>query len=334
MKYKRKLMGFAALLIIIFHFWMPLTTSVVEASIYKCTYLGVDIFFLLSAYSLAHKDEINYGQFVLNRLINVYLPFVLLSIICAAYKKWSITQLLRVISGIDFFKKGGGAFLWFAVAIMLVYLVAPALIRFKMQFGWKAGAMCLIPWLLIVCVCQFWFGYTTIFILINRIPVFLLGIYYEDIRKRICIDKKNSVILILVGLVAGALLLYFFCGNVRLSKPITDIYYLLVIPFTLSVVLLADYISLRVDSFKKRVPGRVLDFIGSFTLELYGIQMIFGYTIETKLFRLIKATSIDIALAKLITFIVTVAILVVLAWLTSIILHKLKGILEGLVKDI
>lgn len=322
MKYKRKLMGVAALLIIIFHFWMPLTTSVVEASIYKCTYLGVDIFFLLSAYSLARREELIYGQFIRNRFKNVYLPYVVMAIICAVYKKWSIAQFLRVVSGIEFLNKGGGAFLWFAVAIMLLYIVAPGLLRLKSRFGWRAGVISLVAWLIIVSVLQVGFSYTTIFILLNRIPIFIVGLYYEEIKKLIYALKKWSMPLILAGLVVGSVIVYMYCGNVRISRPIVDIYYVFVIPFTLSLVLLCDYISQQKTISKKGI----LDFIGSFTLELYGLQMIFGYPLETKLFRVIKGI-VSLNLAKLLTFILTACALIILAWLFSKLMKRLEDMI-------
>ena len=55
MKSKRVLMGFAALLIFLFHFYIPLSS---EGNIFAFAYLGVDIFFFVSAYSLGKKEDI------------------------------------------------------------------------------------------------------------------------------------------------------------------------------------------------------------------------------------------------------------------------------------
>ena len=56
MKSKRVLMGFAALLIFLFHFYIPLSS---EGNIFAFAYLGVDIFFFVSAYSLGKKKILN-----------------------------------------------------------------------------------------------------------------------------------------------------------------------------------------------------------------------------------------------------------------------------------
>ncbi len=78
-------MGLAALLILAFHFWMPLTASPIEANLYRSTYWGVDIFFFVSAYSLSQRKHISWLQFVGNRLIYVYIPFAVMAVIAAIY---------------------------------------------------------------------------------------------------------------------------------------------------------------------------------------------------------------------------------------------------------
>ena len=48
-----------ALLIIIFHLWIKLSSSFVESFLVSIAYIGVDIFFLVSVTSLVNR-EINY----------------------------------------------------------------------------------------------------------------------------------------------------------------------------------------------------------------------------------------------------------------------------------
>ena len=80
----------------------------------------MDIFFFVSAYSLAQRDRIEYWKFVGNRLLSIYIPFVLFAVVAGFYEKWKYPRFFKVISGIEFFKRGGGSFLWFFVAIMLI----------------------------------------------------------------------------------------------------------------------------------------------------------------------------------------------------------------------
>ena len=88
MKSKRSIMGYAALLIVLFHFYIPVFNNVAETFIYRSAYIGVDLFFFVSASSLSKKSQIDYLPFVANRFRAVYIPFVIFSVIAFVYKKW------------------------------------------------------------------------------------------------------------------------------------------------------------------------------------------------------------------------------------------------------
>jgi len=310
MKSKKSLMALAAILILIFHFWMPLTASLIETNIYKSTYLGVDIFFFVSAYSLSQRKHISWLQFISNRLLYVYVPFAVMCLIAALYKGWTLQKLVLTLCGVSFFVAGGGSFLWFAIAIMIVYMVAPGMLVLREKFGYWSALIVMATWLVLVCALQFGVGYTNVFILLNRIPIMLLGFFYDDIRKLLA--KRYALVGIVAGLIAGAFITYNFCGNVRLNKPIAEVYYILVIPFTVSFIMLIDYISARVS-----FGCKPLEFIGGFTLELYGMQMIFGYDIEKAVFRNLK-TVIPMTAAKLVSFLITACALILIAWVFSL----------------
>lgn len=308
MKCKKSLMGLAALLIVIFHFWITITKSPIEATIYRSAYIGVDIFFFVSAYSLAQRKEIKYGSFILNRLLYIYLPFIIMAGICGIYKHWTIKRFWTVVSGAEFFNKGGGSFLWFTVAIMILYLIAPLFIWIKGKFNFKAIPIFFALWGILVWLLQYVLHYKEIFILINRLPIFVIGMYYDDIRKLKLGKFKLPVIL--AGLICGGYLIHRFCGTIRLTKPITDIYYLIAIPFILSLVGLFDYISSKIHF--RNLP---LQFIGGITLELYGMQMIFGFDIENKILKSLLKTSLSMELKKLYAFLLTLLSLILIAWL-------------------
>lgn len=105
MKCKKSIMGLAALLIMIFHFYIPFSGLKAELVIYRAAYIGVDIFFFVSAYSLAQRDRIEYWKFVGNRLLSIYIPFVLFAVVAGFYEKWKYPRFFKVISGIEFFKE-------------------------------------------------------------------------------------------------------------------------------------------------------------------------------------------------------------------------------------
>lgn len=315
MKCKKSIMGLAALLIMIFHFYIPFSGLKAELVIYRAAYIGVDIFFFVSAYSLAQRDRIEYWKFVGNRLLSIYIPFVLFAVVANFYEKWKYPRFFKVIAGIEFFKRGGGSFLWFFVAIMLIYLIAPFLIKLKKRFGLKAFFGMLLGWLLLGVLCKDVLGNRAVFVLINRLPIIFIGMYYEEIRKLLL--KKSGLPVIIAGLIAGSYLIYRYGSIERLNNPFFEIYYIIAIPFVISLILLWDYISSHVS-----IRNLPMQFIGRLTLELYGLQMIFGFKLETGIY---KATG-----QKLITFLITAVCLIVAAY----ILYLIKKLTVKLIKKV
>lgn len=241
--------------------------------------------------------------------------------ICAVYKKWKLLGFIKVICGVEFFTTGGGAFLWFATAIMIIYLIAPLLVMLKQKMGYKALLILLIGWAVLVCVLQFVFSYTTIFILLNRLPIFFIGMYANDIFSKEF--KPLGIILMIIGLLAGGYLLFTFGGNVRLTNPIADFYYIIAIPFTVSVIALFELIAKKA-SFRN-VP---FQFVGGITLELYGFQMIFGFDIETSVFAAILKAGLSMNIAKPCAILITSLCLILIAWIFSKIMKLPKVLIK------
>lgn len=338
MKCKKTVMGIAALMIIVFHFWILLSPGMagkkIEQSIINTTYIGVDLFFLVSGYSLGLKKQIKYGQFVLNRFLYIYLPFAFLAIVCKFYKGWKWSRLGLVLCGAEFFKKGGGAFLWFVTGICLVYLLAPFMVKLKNRLKWWALPILIGIWAVLVVLLQYAFGYTTIHILLNRLPVFFLGMYYDDFRKILLEKKRWPYVLPIMGtaLVGGCALIYRFGGMVRLNVPISEMYYVIALPAVVSLVFWIDFWAER--SKIKNVP---LEFVGGITLEIYGLQMVFGYDIEGFILtKLLSAkmqyhlNAISNILLQFLSFIMTLLLLVLMAWLFS----QFRKLVEKLVKKL
>ena len=298
-------MGLAALLIVIFHFYIPFSGLKAELVIYRAAYIGVDIFFFVSAYSLAQRDKIEYWKFVGNRLLSIYLPFVLFAVVANFYEKWKYPRFFKVVSGIEFFKRGG-SFLWFFTAIMLIYLIAPLLVKLKKRFGVKAFFGMMFGWLVLGILCQYVLGNRAVFILVNRLPVIFLGLYYDEIRK--LLPDKAKLPVIFVGLVAGCFLIYRYGSLKRLNKPFFEMYYITAIPFVISLIALWDYISSHVS-----IRNLPMQFIGKLTLEMYGLQMIFGFRFENTIY---KATG-----HKLLTFLITTFCLIMAAYVLYLIRH-------------
>lgn len=318
MRYKRALMGYAALLVLFFHFYVQITTGkTFETFLLRTSYVGVDLFFFLSATSLGKKDKIGWGSFMLNRLELVYLPFVLMAAICAVYKKWTFVRFLQIICGYEFIVRGGGSFLWFAPAIMILYILAPFLLKFKRKIGYWFLPVMLVMWAALCVVVQYVLKQPQLFIILCRVPVFFIGFVYDDFRKLLT-DKQRSIIAVIL-MIGGTVLLYYFGYTKRLNVPFKDFYFVLGIPSVLGYNRLFEFIY---SKSKLKLP--VLSFLGSFTLDIYGLQMVFGYDIMGKLLKLINQPQL--------VSLLTCVIIIVIAYVFNRILFYSKTGIKKLVK--
>ena len=274
---KKFLQVIAAFQILLFHLWAAITSTQIEQFVLKTAYVGVDMFFFLSAYSLAGR-EIDYVPFLKDRVLKLYAKFAFFVLIMALFSKsFGVIRAVKSLTFIEFFQKGGGAFLWFIPAILIFYAVYPLFLKWNSRFKviWV-----LLIWLTGSVFAEHVLSYTAVFIFTNRIPVILAGYLFKTYctgnRDAIMPDnnKMNRTIQILrrswvVLIPLGVLLLHMYGFNVRLNFPIKDMFYVLAIPTVLGLVTLSSYV-------KKYA---VTESLGSITLELYAVQMIFGQRI-------------------------------------------------------
>lgn len=297
-------MCFSGLLILAFHLWVVMFRgNPIEQFLIRTAYIGVDMFFFLSAYSLASRKITDVIDYYGSRLEAVYLKFVFFCLVAAVVADWGMDHLWKSIFGIELFQKGGGAFLWFLPAIMLFYLIFPWMQRIFAGKAWLGATIVLLVWLCIGLYVTYTTDYTAMFIFWNRIPVFVVGTIAAAYEKQFCtLFQGNRGVLyrVLCGIVflgIGIWLLYQFGFRSRLSTPLPDFYYVTAIPAVLGLILLLDLIP----------DVAVISLIGQATLELYALQMIFGFTFANKLY---KATK-NAALTNLCSIVVitTVAVL-------------------------
>jgi len=116
-------------------------------------------------------------------------------------------------------------------------------------------------------VLQYCFGYTKLFIFLNRVPVMLLGYAV----KRHAPPRYFAA----PSLLLGALLLYFWGFTSKLNLPFRDFYYVLAIPVVLGLA----------DGSRFLPDGRLLRFLSGATFEMYAIQMLIGSRLVTALYR-------------------------------------------------
>lgn len=277
---KKFLQLFGVILIIIFHYWARFTNSVFERFIVSVSYIGVDLFFICSAYSLSRKKHIEYKEFVLNRFKNIYLKFVIFAAVYSffIYKPslansapfWIIrlSQFVNIITGYELFIKGGGAFLWFVPAIMIFYLIFPLFINWELRYKEYVA----LAFYVLLAVTFKVIGYREIFIFLNRIPLVLIT--YIIVSKGIKLDLRHGLLLTAIGII----LMYLFSFKMRLNKPVYDMYYLMAVPLVLGIAVLTK-------DFKISLPATM---IGNASLEIYAIQMMYGAKIIKNYLKITK----------------------------------------------
>lgn len=309
MRCKKEIMGLAALMIVVYHFYIPFGTSAFETYMFRSTFIGVDMFFFVSAYSLAsrNKEQFKAGSFILNRLSYIYAPFVFLAAVAAIYNKWDFVRFLKSIIGVEFYERGGGAFLWYFIGIMLIYFLTPLFMLVKRKLKNWGFPVLLAFWAILSCILQFGLGYTKMFILVNRLPIYFIGMYFDDLVLKYT-NKMKTIFVILIEAVlfiVGTYLSFKFCTTYRVIKPFADMYYVIGIPLVISAIMIVNTIVTALDSKYKSI---VLKFVGGITMELYGLQMVFGYDIEQKLLKIVPKSAMQLAVLGTIVALIVMAV--------------------------
>lgn len=297
MQNKKTIMAFSAILILIFHLWINVTDTRIEIFLRQLSVIGVDIFFFVSSYSLGKRKNIEYKSFIKNRFQKVYLKFIILSIIGMFIFNWNIKKFITIILGIELLTKGGGSFLWFLPGIMLMYIILPLYIKLDSKHPKIAPFIVITSEMFLTIIISYFTNYQEIFILTNRIPIILLGYYFakHHIFEYLKTTKKRYWLTTIITLTLGIIISYLVnIYHFRLDW-FKDVFYILYIPLIIGFILL-------IDSIKE---NKISKLIGSITLELYGLQMIFGFKIANDILGYTKE--------KLLSNIITILILILIA---------------------
>ena len=280
MKNKKSIAAFSALQILIFHLWVYISRSEIEMFLRLTAYIGVDIFFFISAYSLSSRNVGNYKSFIINRLSVIYSKFIIFAIIKSWYKHWNILRTIKVICGVEMLEKGGGAYLWFIPAIMIFYISYPLLQHCDKKNRTATIIISCIVWIIIASILTKYKELNHLAIVWNRIPIFYLGYYTNKIASKHNIVNNNKFKLVVGALllVIGTVLLYNFGFKIKCNTPFINMYYILGIPSSIGLIFM-------LSNIKEIKPIKI---IGEATLELYMVQMTFGYDIVNKLFKVTK----------------------------------------------
>jgi peptidoglycan/LPS O-acetylase OafA/YrhL len=275
-------MGFAIILVMFCHMDVALdhngiVTTFLARTLHFFT-VGVDIFLFLSGvglyYSYTKKNQ-SYGEFEKKRLARI-LPyyFVIGGVTYLLYdiimNHFTAGKFLSDLLFVTWFRDGSTRY-WYIIAIVVFYLLFPALYRFIHggRYGLtKTIFFSIFWWALIEILCDLIPALVPFRIALSRIPVFVIGVYFGRLSyQKIEIDKRTIVALLLGGYVL------FVALKTPILKPIADYLYYPVRAM-LAISIMATVI-IVMEIAEKKTPGinsgvvKLLVWFGGLTLELY-----------------------------------------------------------------
>lgn len=317
-RFRAEQMGAAMLFVILFH--VALDRGDPFYGLRRCGNVGVDIFLFLSGVGLWFSwvktpDVLRFYRRRLLRIVPTWIvvatAFYLPDYLGARRFSHSIVDLIGDITiNWDFWLHDELTF-WYVPAIMALYLVAPWYMRLMQSrpvYRW-------LPLLMVIwCVMVQWVlpihhavGHIEIFW--SRVPIFFIGINFgEMVRTRRQLSSDAVWLLLVTFLMTFGTCLYL--EQVRHGQFPLFVERMLYIPFTVCTVLVMNRIFRRTPQW----VNRLFRFVGALSLEAYLIHIHFVLVYVQ-----------PYHLGYWLTFLVTVAITLPIAWL----LQRLIGLVTA-----
>lgn len=317
-RFRAEQMGAAMLFVILFH--VALDRGDPFYGLRRCGNVGVDIFLFLSGVGLWFSwvktpDVLRFYRRRLLRIVPTWIvvatAFYLSDYLGARRFSHSIVDLIGDITiNWDFWLHDELTF-WYVPAIMALYLVAPwymRLVQSRPVYRW-------LPLLMVIwCVMVQWVlpihhavGHIEIFW--SRVPIFFIGINFgEMVRTRRQLSSDAVWLLLVTFLMTFGTCLYL--EQVRHGHFPLFVERMLYIPFTVCTVLVMNRIFRRTPQW----VNRLFRFVGALSLEAYLIHIHFVLVYVQ-----------PYHLGYWLTFLVTVAITLPIAWL----LQRLIGLVTA-----
>ena len=317
-RFRAEQMGAAMLFVILFH--VALDRGDPFYGLRRCGNVGVDIFLFLSGVGLWFSwvktpDVLRFYRRRLLRIVPTWIvvatAFYLPDYLGARRFSRSLVDLIGDITiNWDFWLHDELTF-WYVPAIMALYLVAPwymRLVQSRPVYRW-------LPLLMVIwCVMVQWVlpihhavGHIEIFW--SRVPIFFIGINFgEMVRMRRQLSGEAVWLLLITFLMTFGTCLYL--EQVRHGHFPLFVERMLYIPFTVCTVLVMNRIFRRMPQW----VNSSFRFVGALSLEAYLIHIHFVLVYVQ-----------PYHLGYWLTFLVTVAITLPIAWL----LQRLIGLLTA-----
>lgn len=331
MKYRYAIMGIATIWIFIFHTWIPVfynpsngfTEFVHNAEEYFriIGYCGVDIFLLLSGMGLTYAIKRgSLARFYYRRIRRVFLPYLAAALIRWPIDQWSVREFFENATGLSFFIKHIHTFCWFVPAIITLYLAFPLYYKLLSKAKSKLlfTSLAITVWFLLTLLVYGHMRYD-LYGFTNRIPVFLIGIYFGELSKepkKITFTKKHYLAVI-AAFIAGLFLAYMY--NFRDFEIVIPGGKAVVPNILISVsvsFLVAKVLAMLERSLPKlgRVFNEAFSFWGKMSLEMYCTFICFLIPYFVISVQLLHDLDLPIVLINIVVFSVTSSI----SWLVSL----------------
>lgn len=273
-KYRTMLMGFAMILVAIFHSSLKIDHIPILGFVKFIGDMGVDIFFFVSGLGMYYSFQKNNTtvEFYKKRILRIIPVWVVINLIVQIYgilmTNQTIEKSLLNLSGLSFWLTGS-LFYWYVPAIIVLYLVTPIFMKmFKCNIC-KAYAYMFACLIVLIGIC-FVLHNSHLFIFLFRVPIYFVGIYIGKLssqnEKISAKELKLVTVLLIVGLAIEAIIM-LFNGKYSFVK-----YYFKYIFFFITAIalcLLLSFIFDRLNINESKVVGKILMYIGTCTLEIY-----------------------------------------------------------------
>lgn len=305
-KYRKPLMGFAALCIYMNHatayMFSGYLIAPIEKFIVTTAFYCVDLFLFLAGIGQVFSIKKNsLKDFYVHRVKRLIFPFVLAGLLKLLafylnwgeeslnhYYRWTLGEFVKGVSGYSFVTENVCIHLWFIPAIIIFSAFFPLYYKIFSKFKNKYlfTGVVLIIWLAVSMLVLNKYMRQDIFALTNRIPVFVLGVLAGDLSYNKVQIKKTPLrivelfIIWLIGIAA------FYITQFR------DVFVLVKLsncfgPTLCRAISVAFLLPWAFDAFMRNkqvtnissIVNKILIFYGKITLEIYAIQEFLVYIV-------------------------------------------------------
>ena len=271
---RSSLMGFAIIWIFFYHLVDRINIPIVH-EFFQFGWGGVDLFFLVSGFGLAHSLSKNppVVLFYKKRAIRIVptwwaimLLFAIVSLFCGLYVTPKWWQVFLKYSGIGWWLHGCFPCLqpmliyheWYIPTLLLFYLFAPLIYRIPTK------GLLGITLLLMLCGVLFpvFHFLDSIYISYSRIPVFILGFFaYQLFTSQCVITWRKIGVIFFVGVCLMLIGILLRDINQVLSLNIRRYAFMMILPVVINIIGVAT---------ERIAPLKVgLSFLGTLSLEIY-----------------------------------------------------------------